>query len=54
MVRWIPEEQLTFDIAFALKKVTIPSFRKARMASQCLRLGSRQSVQKWLATQTQL
>ena len=26
---WTPDEQLTFDIAFALKKVTIPGFRKA-------------------------
>jgi hypothetical protein len=26
---WTPEEQLAFDIAFALKKVTIPGFRKA-------------------------
>jgi hypothetical protein len=36
MARWTPEEQLTFDIAFGLKKVTIPGFRKAlkrRLAS---------------------
>ena len=26
---WTPEEQLTLDIAFAFKKVTIPGFRKA-------------------------
>jgi hypothetical protein len=24
-----PEEQLTFHVAFALKKVTVPGFRKA-------------------------
>jgi hypothetical protein len=29
MVKWTPQEHLTFDIAFALKKVTIPGFRKA-------------------------
>jgi hypothetical protein len=29
MVTWTPGEQLTFDIAFALKKATIPGFRKA-------------------------
>jgi hypothetical protein len=29
MPTWTPDEQLTFDIAFALKKVTIPGFRKA-------------------------
>ena len=29
MSAWTIEEQLTFDIAFALKKVTIPGFRKA-------------------------
>jgi len=29
MPNWTPEEQLAFDIAFALKKVTIPAFRKA-------------------------
>jgi len=29
MTTWTPEEQLAFDIAFALKKVTIPGFRKA-------------------------
>jgi hypothetical protein len=29
MAKWTPEEQLVFDIAFALKKVTIPGFRKA-------------------------
>jgi hypothetical protein len=29
MVNWTPDEHLTFDIAFALKKVTIPGFRKA-------------------------
>jgi hypothetical protein len=29
MANWTPEEQLAFDIAFALKKVTIPGFRKA-------------------------
>jgi hypothetical protein len=29
MAFWTPEEQLTFDIAFAIKKVTIPGFRKA-------------------------
>ena len=28
MANWTPEEHLTFDIAFALKKVTIPGFRK--------------------------
>jgi hypothetical protein len=28
MPTWTPDE-LTFDIAFALKKVTIPGFRKA-------------------------
>jgi hypothetical protein len=27
--QWTPEEQLAFDIAFGLKKVTIPGFRKA-------------------------
>ena len=29
MVAWNRDEHLTFDIAFALKKVTIPGFRKA-------------------------
>ena len=29
MDNWTHEEQLAFDIAFALKKVTIPGFRKA-------------------------
>jgi hypothetical protein len=28
MATWTADEQLTFDIAFALKKVTIPGFRK--------------------------
>jgi hypothetical protein len=29
MPTWTPDERLTFDIAFALKKVAIPGFRKA-------------------------
>jgi hypothetical protein len=29
MATWTRDEHLTFDIAFALKKVTIPGFRKA-------------------------
>ena len=29
MSAWTPDEHLKFDIAFALKKVTIPGFRKA-------------------------
>jgi hypothetical protein len=29
LAKWTSEEPLTFDIAFALKKVTIPGFRKA-------------------------
>ena len=29
MPAWTTEEQLTFDLAFALKKVTVPGFRKA-------------------------
>jgi len=29
MAQCTPEEQLAFDIAFGLKKVTIPGFRKA-------------------------
>ena len=29
MANWTHDEHLTFDIAFALKKVTIPGFRKA-------------------------
>ena len=29
MADWTPEEQLAVDIAFALKKVKIPGFRKA-------------------------
>ena len=29
MAEWKAEELLPFDIAFALKKVTIPGFRKA-------------------------
>jgi hypothetical protein len=28
MPTWTPEEQLTFHVAFALKKVTVPGFRK--------------------------
>jgi hypothetical protein len=28
LVVWTRDEHLTFDIAFALKKVTIPGFRK--------------------------
>jgi hypothetical protein len=28
LVVWTRDERLTFDIAFALKKVTIPGFRK--------------------------
>jgi hypothetical protein len=28
MADWTPEEQLAVDIAFALKKVKIPGFRK--------------------------
>jgi hypothetical protein len=34
MVNWTPDEHLTFDIAFALKKVTIPGFRKALKSSR--------------------
>lgn len=29
MANWTPEEHLAFDIAYALKKVTIPGFRKS-------------------------
>jgi len=29
MAAWTPDEHLTFDLAFALKKVTIPGSRKA-------------------------
>jgi hypothetical protein len=29
MAAWTRDEHLTFDIAFALKNVTIPGFRKA-------------------------
>ena len=29
MTNWTRDDHLTFDIAFALKKVTIPGFRKA-------------------------
>jgi len=29
MADWTPEEQFAVDIAFALKKVKIPGFRKA-------------------------
>ena len=29
MTNWTLDEQLAFDIALALKKVTIPGFRKA-------------------------
>jgi hypothetical protein len=29
MATWTREDHLTFDIAFALKKVTVPGFRKA-------------------------
>ena len=29
MVKWTRDEHLTFDIAFALKKVMMPGFRKA-------------------------
>ena len=29
LAKWTPEQQLAFDIAFGLKKVTIPGFRKA-------------------------
>ena len=29
MAQWTREEELAFDIAFGLKKVTIPGFRKA-------------------------
>jgi len=29
MSSWTPEEHLAFDIAFALRKVTIPGFKKA-------------------------
>ena len=29
MANWTRDEQLAFDIAFALKKVTMPGFRKA-------------------------
>ncbi len=29
MAQWTREQQLAFDIAFGLKKVTIPGFRKA-------------------------
>ena len=29
MAAWTRDEHLKFDIAFALKKVTIPGFRKA-------------------------
>lgn len=28
MAKWTLEDHLSFDIAFALKKVTIPGFRK--------------------------
>jgi hypothetical protein len=43
MANWTPEEQLAFDIAFALKKVAIPGFRKAsneedRLPKQLLRI----------------
>jgi hypothetical protein len=37
MPKWTPEEQLAFDIAFALKKVTIPGFRKALKEEDRLR-----------------
>jgi hypothetical protein len=29
MAQWTPEQQLAFDIAFGLKKVIVPGFRKA-------------------------
>ncbi len=29
MAAWTPEEQLRFDLAWALRKVTIPGFRRA-------------------------
>jgi hypothetical protein len=29
MTTWTPDEQLCFDIAFALKRVKVPGFRKA-------------------------
>jgi hypothetical protein len=29
MAQWTPEQQHEFDIAFGLKNVTIPGFRKA-------------------------
>jgi len=34
MNEWTAEELLRFDIAFALKKVTIPGFRKALTEEQ--------------------
>jgi hypothetical protein len=34
MSSWTPEEHLAFDIAFALKKVTIPGFKKALTEDQ--------------------
>jgi hypothetical protein len=37
MPKWTPEEQLAFDIAFALKKLTIRGFRKALKEEDRLR-----------------
>jgi hypothetical protein len=34
MTEWTADELLCFDIAFALKKVTIPGFRKAMTEEQ--------------------
>lgn len=34
MSSWTPKEHLAFDIAFALKKVTIPGFKKALTEDQ--------------------
>ena len=34
MAKWTLEEHLMFDIAFALKRVTIPGFRKALTEEQ--------------------
>jgi hypothetical protein len=41
MAAWTRDEHLRFDIAFALKNVTIPGFRKALKEEEALRLPQR-------------
>jgi hypothetical protein len=40
MSDWTPDQQLHFDIAFSLKKVTLPGFRRAVAEEDRARMAS--------------